>query len=277
MSYRQLERLADGHIGVIGLGKLGRRIALRLYQEGYPVIGSARHGMELEGIETTTDNSYLAEKSSIIVVAVKQPDFFQVAEEIRAYADGKLLLSAMAAFELAGIDNTLPARNARIMTNLEYARGNGSSGYCLGSRCTAMDEIAIQEILSAGGDCYRLREEEMRDMTLDSGCALGFVAKVTEYFLAASDQLGMLKSLSQKQKRRIYGRLLIGIGSAMLDGKDPSEIAVSVASKGGMTEAGYKKMEQWGMREAILETYHMALERERELQELLKGLDKNNG
>jgi 3-hydroxyisobutyrate dehydrogenase len=57
-------------IGVIGLGRMGSAIALRMQSQGHPVTGWTRSGRTIDGVTTTSDIADLAAQSDTLILSL---------------------------------------------------------------------------------------------------------------------------------------------------------------------------------------------------------------
>jgi pyrroline-5-carboxylate reductase len=105
-------------VGIIGAGKIGGSLLLRLAESGGFDLGvSDIHPEQLRvfedvGVRTTSSNRELAGWSDLVIVAVKPWDVGAVMEEISAAMSpegGKAVASVAAGVTIANISERLPA------------------------------------------------------------------------------------------------------------------------------------------------------------------------
>ena len=75
-------------IGVIGLGRMGSAIALRMQTQGHTVMGWTRSGRAVEGLPTTTDLAHLIAQSDTVLLSLLNDT--AVAEMLDALLDNDL-------------------------------------------------------------------------------------------------------------------------------------------------------------------------------------------
>ena len=124
-------------VGIIGAGKIGGSLLLRLAESGGFDLGVSdihpeqlRHFKE-SGVRTTFSNRELAESSDFLIVAVKPWDVAQVMQDISpAFEDSNRAVTSVAAgVSIARISENLPEGTAvlRVMPNVCASVGLGSA------------------------------------------------------------------------------------------------------------------------------------------------------
>jgi pyrroline-5-carboxylate reductase len=124
-------------VGIIGAGKIGGSLLLRLAESGGFDLGASDiHSEQLRpyesaGVRTTSSNRELAEASDLVIAAVKPWDVTQVMEEISpSFEDNdKAVASVAAGVSIARISESLPQGTAilRVMPNVCASVGLGSA------------------------------------------------------------------------------------------------------------------------------------------------------
>ena len=105
-------------VGIIGAGKIGGSLLLRLAESGdFDLAVSDIHPEQLEpykryGIRTTSSNRQIAEANDLVIVAVKPWDVAQVLAEISPAIEGadKAVASVAAAFHAGSRMETRASR-----------------------------------------------------------------------------------------------------------------------------------------------------------------------
>ncbi|HET6884704.1 MAG TPA: NAD(P)-binding domain-containing protein [Rubrobacteraceae bacterium] len=108
-------------VGIIGAGKIGGSLLVRLAEsDSFDLAVSDIHPEQLEpyrsyGVHTTSSNQDLAERSDLIVAAVKPWDVAQVLGEVSPAFEGtgKALVSVAAGVSISSISEKLPPGTAR--------------------------------------------------------------------------------------------------------------------------------------------------------------------
>ena len=124
-------------VGIIGAGKIGGSLLLRLAESGGFELGASDiHPEQLRpyqsvGVRTTSSNRELAETSDLVIAAVKPWDVAQVMEEISpSFRDNnKAVTSVAAGVSIERISESLPQGTAilRVMPNVCASVGLGSA------------------------------------------------------------------------------------------------------------------------------------------------------
>lgn len=226
--------------------------------------GTAEALAERTGIRATYDLATLLADTSIIVAAFKPQQLAEIDPRLSTLSEGKLLLSILAGSRIEVLAQKFPrARNiARVMPNSPGQIGAGISAYSFRKVPTPEDRKWVEEILGSLGQHLELPESQLDAVTAVSGSGPAYVFE----FIAALRDGGVAAGLDFEVAHQLA--LATVAGSARLvqeSGIDPEVLRDQVASPGGTTLAGLKKMEEGGFRKTLTATVLAAKTRSEEL------------
>jgi pyrroline-5-carboxylate reductase len=242
-------------VGFVGSGNMAAAMArgwageaeLMLFSDS----GSGRAAelaRELGGA-ATADNSVLAERADVIVLATKPAALEQVAAQVGNIE--KPLVSLLAATPLERLAAAFPSAEAvRVMPNVgvEVRRGV----LCVaGSR-----HAGVRRMLELLGHVVELPEGEFDAATAVMGCAPAYLALAIEALADAGAEAG----LEERLARELVVETAAGTAD-LLRLRHPADVRRAVASPGGSTEAGLEALDREGAREAFFAAVHASLEK----------------
>ena len=256
-------------VGIIGAGKIGGSLLLRLAESGGFDLGvSDIHPEQLghfrdSGIRTTSSNRELADESDLLIVAVKPWDVTQVMGEISSSFDGtdKAVTSVAAGVSIARISENLPKGAAilRVMPNVCASVG-------LGSAVVTANE-AGQSALPTVVDIFRHVGEvqELPERLFDAATALhGSGPAYVALFADALIQAGVREGIPRDVARRLVVGT-IGGTAVLLKERSAHQVRDEVMTPGGTTAAAFVAMEKAGFVGAVYDGVNAATQRAREL------------
>ncbi|MCU7788759.1 pyrroline-5-carboxylate reductase [Pyrobaculum sp. 3827-6] len=206
-------------VGVIGAGKLGSQIALRLHGNSVRVLASvkterSRQRLASLGLEVYTDNRLVVENSDVIMVAVKPANL----PELTFYVD-KPLISFVAGANLEWL-RRLTSRPYRAMTNV---------GLTAIAVAGAYDE-EVNKLLSYIAPTFWVDERLIDPLTVLLGSGPAIVAELAAALIKAGVNIGIPWDLA----REVVLSLMASMPS--LDDRFSLEkLAQYVATPGGTT------------------------------------------
>jgi pyrroline-5-carboxylate reductase len=259
-------------VGVIGAGKIGGSLVARLSAAGnFDLTVSDVHREQLErfaegyGVKTTSSNREAAERSDLLVVAVKPWDVGRVLDEISPAIKGneKVVVSVAAGVTISAIEGRLPAGAAvlRVMPNMCAAVG-------LGSAVVAANEFGeahlpeVVGIFRHVGDVIELPEKLFDAATALHGSGPAYVALFADALIQAGVREGIPRDLA---RRLVNGT--IGGTAVLLKERTAHQIRDEVMTPGGTTAAAFVAMEKAGFVAAVYDGIGAATEQARRLAE----------
>jgi pyrroline-5-carboxylate reductase len=250
------------NIGFIGCGKMASAIIKGIISSNFinpsHVIASKSSENNIKekeielGIKLTVDNKLVAEKSDVIVIAVKPNQVKSVLDEISdSISQEKLIVSVAAGITTSFIEKKLNSeiKVIRVMPNTPVLVNEGMSGICKGRYATDEDINYINNLLSSIGKCVIVDEAQIDIVTAISGSGPAFFYKVINDIARAGESLG----LEYEKSLLLSIQTALGSAKMALNRTVSMETLISnVATKGGCTRVGVDVMEDEKI-DAILE------------------------
>jgi pyrroline-5-carboxylate reductase len=202
------------------------------------------------GGKAVDSNAELAQRSDLVVLAVKPAKLEQVAAELSA---AETVISLLGATSLQRVAEALPAAEVlRVMPNVAAEVRCGV--LCLAG--AANPEVrALLEIL---GHVVELPDVEFDAATAVMGCAPAYLALAVEALAGAGADAGLDEDLA----RELVVETAAGTAE-LLRRRHPRDVRQAVASPGGSTEAGLEALDREGARQAFEAAVRASLERMR--------------
>ena len=256
-------------VGIIGAGKIGGSLLLRLAESGGFDLGvSDIHPEQLSlyresGIRTTSSNRELADASDLLIVAVKPWDVTQVMEEISPAFEGtdKAVTSVAAGVSIDRISEYLPPGTAilRVMPNVCASVGLGSAVVTANEAGRAALPT-VMDIFRHVGDVQELPERLFDAATALHGSGPAYVALFADALIQAGVREGIPRDVA---RRLVVGT--IGGTSVLLKERSAHQVRDEVMTPGGTTAAAFVAMEKAGFVAAVYDGVEAATEKARGL------------
>lgn len=195
-------------------------------------------------------NAELAERSDVLVLAVKPAKLAEVAPQLETATQ---VVSVLAATPLARLREALPGADVlRVMPNVGVEVGRGVL-------CVAGDASAeLRAALALLGHVVEIGDEQFDEATAIMGCAPAYLALAVEALADAGAQAGLDADLA----RELVVETTAGTAE-LLRVRHPADVRKAVTSPGGSTEAGLEALDREGARAAFLAAVEASLERMR--------------
>jgi len=257
-------------IGIIGYGNMGLAIAKGIGSK-YKVFIFDKDAAKTKKVAKTkaTKSIFdLVNNTDVIILAVKPQDFDAVLNEFKHYCHfqptrlemgEKMIISIAAGISTRYIEKILgKVRVIRVMPNLPAKIGKGMSCLAKGKFASKTDLIFAKRIFDFIGSTLILKESMINAATADSGSGPGFLfslvsgksLKEAKKF-ARTDFVPALTSAGVDIGFRFQEAQLLAKATAMgslalleESGLLAEDLVKQVASKGGTTEAGLKKLKR---------------------------------
>jgi pyrroline-5-carboxylate reductase len=266
--------------GFIGSGKMATALVKGMLRAGNASAESicasdplpaARTVIQSEtGVAVFDSNLAVAERSDVLVLAVKPQSMRDVLRELRpAVTSEHLVISIAAGTTIASIDDGLGqgGRLVRVMPNTPALVGEGASAYAMGPRTVREDEAIVTGCLESVGRAVRVPESLLDAVTGLSGSGPAFVYLMIE---ALSDG-GVRVGLPRDVATLLAAQTVLGAAMMVRDtGAHPGALKDQVASPGGTTIAGLHALERGGVRAALMDAVEAAAHRSAELAALAR-------
>lgn len=204
------------------------------------------------GIRVTLDNVEAARDSDILFLAVKPYMYQEVIKEIRDVIDEQKIIVAIA----AGISHTKldhyfgkPLKIVRAMPNTPAMVLEAMSALTPNEYVTTDEMQTVTELFESFGKAEVVSESLMDAVTGVSGSSPAYVYLFIEAMADAAVADGMPRS----QAYKFAAQAVYGAAKMVLEtGKHPGELKDAVCSPGGTTIAAVAKLEEKGLRDAVI-------------------------
>lgn len=262
-------------LGLIGCGKMGGALLRGVEQ----ALGKSSLNVALSDVVPEAVNSLrkclscksitgtpaeVAAVSEVIILAVKPADMKALCETLAQVKGSRLYLSIAAGISLANLETWLGGKQRviRSMPNTPALVGKGAAAFSLGSKANAKDAGVVTKILSAVGTADKVAEKLLDAVTGLSGSGPAYIYTVIE---ALADG-GVLMGLPRATALRLAAQTVAGAAEMVLTtGKHPAALRDEVTSPGGTTIAALEKLEQHGLRNAMIQAVRAAAEKSKVL------------
>lgn len=256
-------------IGIIGAGKMSQAIIGSLMDSGNVspenILVSSRTEGKLEKlkqkwqVQIEKRNDLVAEKSEILLLAVKPQDLPEVAESLFSTLNSQhVVLSILAGVNLKVLSGFFPRGTSlvRLMPNISLSVGKGICAYCLKEKRPFLDEV-VEFIFSHGSKIMKMEDEEkMNAFTVAASSGVGFVLEIMLYWVEWLEGYGY----SSEEARKVALHLFSGVGY-LLDSSEKSleHLQEEVSSKKGVTQEGLKAMRAMELEKVLRISFEKAL------------------
>jgi pyrroline-5-carboxylate reductase len=186
------------------------------------------------GIRAAT-NRIVAELSDVIFICVRPLDVRDALQDIEHLLTvEKLLISVAGDVSLEILRTLCAARVARAFPSMASERLQGVTLLAFGDNAKA-DKHLVRRLLKPLGDAIEVPEENFEVLADLTSCAPGYFAAIMQEFVEAAVRNGISAELSE----RLVKQTLLGT-ALLLENESFQGLITSVATKGGITEAGVK-------------------------------------
>ena len=225
-------------------------------------------------VKGTTDNRELAQKSDILILAVKPQIIKKVLENICDLVDEKKLIISVAAGVPIEIIGDLLRGGAdknycviRTMPNTPALVQEGVTAIAAGHYVSAADIKIAHRIFEAIGETVDVEEGHMDAVTGLSGSGPAYIFMIIEALSDAGVKVGLSRDVANKLTVQTV------LGAAKLareSGKHPGELKDMVTSPAGTTISGLHSLEAGGLRTTLMNAVEASTERSRKLGQMAK-------
>jgi pyrroline-5-carboxylate reductase len=266
--------MITGNLGFVGAGQMATALAQGLVKAAIVTADrvlacdpspAAREAFkqQIAGAQTVDSCEQLADRSEVLVLAVKPQQAGAATEPLRGHVTDKLVISVMAGVTIQELAAQLDSqRIVRVMPNTPCLIGCGAAGYARGPGVSLQDAALVQAMINAVGIGFAVPEPLLDAVTGLSGSGPGFVA----VFIEALSDGGVRSGLPRDVALQLAAQTVRGAAELVLRGeRHPAVLKDQVASPGGTTIAGIDALEQRGFRAAVIAAVTAATQRAREL------------
>lgn len=262
-------------IGFIGCGNMAQAMLKGILNKGLyskdDIIVSRRNAEALAqlnrelGVQTTTDNTAVAEKADILFLAVKPFQFASVIPQIAdCVKEDALIISIAAGQTIANIEDLFgkTIKLVRTMPNTPALVLEGATGMCFNSHVTEEEQKQAVELFESFG-IVEVVSEAMIDTVIGvSGSSPAYVF----LFIEAMADAAVADGMPRAQAYRMAAQSVLGSAKMVLEtGKHPGELKDMVCSPAGTTIEAVRVLEEKGLRSAVIEGQKACVKKAREL------------
>ena len=267
--------LGKAKLAVIGSGKMGEALIAGILDSKLlaprQITATDLHAGAVEdkkkrfGVRGTQDNASAVREADIVLLCVKPQIMRDVLKEIRdALTPDKLVLSIAAGITIAclekGIGKAVPV--VRVMPNTASLIRAGMAGIAPGKHATAAHLETAKRIFGAVGRAVVLDEKHLDAVT--GLCASGpaFIYVVIESLAEGGVKVGLPRELATE----LVAQTMLGAARMVLETKEhPAKLKDAVLTPAGCTIDGLEKLEEGGVRVALIKAVVTATRRATEL------------
>jgi pyrroline-5-carboxylate reductase len=246
-------------IGFIGGGNMAEALIKGIAENNGGIIVSEpreerrKFLADTYGVEAVASNCEVAEKSDIIILAIKPQSMAVVLDEITAsVSSAKTVVSIAAGITLSFLKSRLKTELIiRVMPNSPSLVQEGMSVLSYAPGFPEETAADVVDIFSAVGKVLVLPEKQINAVTALSGSGPAFIAFFAEAMISSGEKMG----LDRNDAALLAIQTLIGTASLLRTGIPPEALRRAVTSPGGTTAAGIETFEEqdlWGLVENAL-------------------------
>ena len=263
--------------GVMGEALLSRLIAQQVYAPEQIIVSEPQPQRreflaERYQVSVTAENQAAAQ-APVLLLAIKPQAFEAVTQQLRASgvnlsaanlsASDQLVLSILAGLPLSRLEAAFPGQPVvRSMPNTPAIVGAGMTAIAAGSLANSEHLGLARQIFTAVGEVVELPESLLDAVTGLSGSGPGYLAVIVEAMIDGGVAVGLPRAVATQlavQTLRGTAELL------QVQRLHPAQLKDQVTSPGGTTIAGIARLEQAGVRSALIEAIQAACCRSQEL------------
>ena len=220
-------------------------------------------------VNTATDNHLAAQKSEIILLAVKPQIIVEALDQISASVDNsKLIISVAAGIDLEIIQKILSKKTnsklrlVRAMPNTPALALSGATALSKGENASEEDMKLSFEIFEAVGKVVNVEENLMDAVTGLSGSGPAYIFLIIDALADAGVKVGLPRDIALG----LSIQTVLGSAKLALESKEHiGKLKDMVTSPGGTTIAGLHSLETGGLKAILMNAVESATKRSGEL------------
>ena len=216
-------------------------------------------------VAVTGDYAPLADRTDLLVIAVKPQDFPTVAAGLRAHLHPEqAILSIMAGVRIEAVTAALGSdRVMRVMPNLPATIGEAFSTWTASATVPDDGRAAARTLLAAlGRELYVADERQIDYANAVAGSGPGYVMLLLEGLIDGAVHIGLGRAVATEM---VLQTVLGSVRWAQADGAHPAELRARVSSPGGTTVEGLYALEKHGVRAALIDAVIAGYQKSRAL------------
>lgn len=262
-------------LGFIGCGNMAKAMLKGILEKGYykkeDIIVSRRSQEALAqiqtecGVQVTTDNTEVARKADVLILAIKPYQFEEVIAEIASYvSEDTLVISIAAGQSISNIERLFgkTIKLVRTMPNTPALVLAGASGMCFNDNVTRDEQAEAVSLFECFGVVAVVSEGMIDTVIGVSGSSPAYVFM----FIEAMADAAVADGMPREQAYRLAAQTVYGSAKMVLEtGKHPGELKDMVCSPGGTTIEAVRVLEEKGLRSAVIEGQMACVKKAREM------------
>lgn len=262
-------------IGFIGAGNMGQAIVGGIVKAGLVpsenIIMSDLYQPSLEraknnyNIEVTTNNKLVAEKSDILILAVKPNLYSAVINEIKDLVKEDVIIVTIAAGKsIDSIEKSFgkELKVIRTMPNTPALVGEGMTAVCPNKLITDGDLEEVSKLISSFSKLEVVSESLIDAVTSVSGSSPAYVYM----FIEAMADAAVLQGMPRDKAYKFAAQTVLGSAKMVLEtGMHPGALKDMVCSPGGTTIEAVAELEAKGFRSAVISAMNKCYEKSKEM------------
>ena len=217
------------------------------------------------GVRTSTDAEAAVDGQDVVVLAVKP----QIAAEVLQHLGQLMSVKQCLLSIVAGVDTitieahmTADVPVVRAMPQTLARLGAGASAVCGGRHAGAAQLGLVRALLDEVGSTVTVSEGQMDAVTGLSGSGPAYAYTTIEALTDGGVRMGLPRDVALT----LAAQTVLGAARMVLEsGAHPAVLRDQVTSPGGTTITGLHKLEEKGLRDALISAVQAATERAREL------------
>ncbi|MFI0435473.1 MAG: pyrroline-5-carboxylate reductase [Parachlamydiaceae bacterium] len=260
-------------IAIIGCGNMGTAVAellsplhrLILHDRDWNWTQELAHKI---GGEPRQNINEAIDEAEVVFLAVKPQNLKEIAPLIKDdLKKNHILISLLVGTPLESLQNDFPSPTIiRIMPNLAMRYGEGIIGVVDTPALSLEIKNSLEELLAPLGLLYWLQESQIDALASLAGSGPAFILTLVEAMIEA----GIAMGFKAKDAKNLTLKMMQG-SLTMIEKSDTPlcELKWQIASPGGTTIEGLRRLEKGSLRSGLIETF---LASHKKAQELAKKL-----
>lgn len=221
--------------------------------------------MSSKGVDISESCKALAQKSDIIVLAVKPQNYDEVLSDIKSNIDDEKVIVTIAAgisidYIRKGLESNCPV--VRVMPNTPLLLGKGASALCKSENISGEDFKEIYDMFALSGETAILPESQMNAIIAVNGSSPAYVYLFAKAMVDYAVAVGIDKDVALS----LICKTFEGSAEMLRSSGDTPEILIEkVSSKGGTTIEALKVLNEREVPKAIYDAMAACTKRAEEL------------
>ncbi|MGN0522505.1 MAG: pyrroline-5-carboxylate reductase [Eubacterium sp.] len=217
------------------------------------------------GAEKCANEAEAAQKSDIVILAVKPNILQSVLEKISEYVNSDTLIISIAAGKSINFISSYlkeGSKIVRVMPNINAKVSEAISAYCCNSNVSENDKKEVERLLSGIGKVISLDESYFPLFGVLGGCSPAFVYM----FIDALARAGVKNGMKKDDALKIAAQAVYGSAKMILESDNhPWDLIDKVCSPGGTTIEGVTSLQSDGFESAIHNAVDKVLDKDKRL------------